>query len=241
MGTEDLISKVRALRDRGCTPKQIARSLGLRPAVVTEIVRALAAQDRPDAPPAVVGCWVNDGWSVGLTVDGRAGWPDYDATDHTQMGGLATVVVARRHRYDKVSACCYLVDAYCLGVKDTIGPRVMDEHELAGFVRSCYSAYDTPPVQVPIDLAQHLVLGAVGYASRLGFVPSPDFLQTRAHLGDWTGPSAIDFGRNGKPFYVEGPYDDAAYVMQMLERAVGIGNFEYLVAVDVLPASSLAG
>ena len=241
MGTEDLISDVRALRGRGCTPKQIARALGLRPAVVTEVVRALAAQDLADARPAVVGCWVNDGWSVGLTVDGPADWPDQDATDDTHMGGLATVVVARRHRYDKVSACCYLVDAYCLGVKDTIGPWVMDEHELAGFVQSCYGAYDTAPVQVPIELAQHLVLGAVAYASRLGFVPPPDFLGARPHLGDWTGPSAIGFGRNGKPFYVEGPYDDAAYVMRMLERSVGVGNFEYTVAVDSLPAFSFTG
>lgn len=241
MSTEDLIRNVRALRDRGCTPKEIARALGVRPADVTEVVRALAAQDLADAPPAVVGCWVNTGWSVGLTVDGRADWPDPHTTDHTHMGGLATVVVARRHRYDRVSACCYLVDAYCLGVKDTIGPRVMGEHELAGFVRSCYSAYDTAPVQAPIELAQHLVLGAVAYASGLGFVAPPDFLGARAHLGDWSGPSAIGFGRNGKPFYVEGPYDDAAYVLQMLERTVGIGNFEYLVAVDLLPASSFAG
>jgi hypothetical protein len=38
-----------------------------------------------------------------------------------------------------------------------------------------------------------------------------DLQQTsRNHYGSWAGPSAITFGRNGKPTYVSGPYDNPA-------------------------------
>jgi hypothetical protein len=70
----------------------------------------------------------------------------------------------------------------------------------------------------------------VEYARGLGFEPAPesDFAETRGQLGPWEGPSAIGFGRNGKPFYVAGPYDDARRVIKRLEKSVGRGNFEFL-------------
>src|SRR5881394_2681778 len=49
---------------------------------------------------------------------------------------------------------------------------------------------------------RHLVFGADAYARGLGFEPHPAFADGAGHLGGWEGPSAITFGRNGKPFYV---------------------------------------
>jgi len=43
------------------------------------------------------------------------------------------------------------------------------------------------------------------------------------------GPSAISFGCDGKPFFVQGPPDNADAVPQTLERSVGRGNFTFLV------------
>jgi hypothetical protein len=54
-------------------------------------------------------------------------------------------------------------------------------------------------------------------------------LRTTDQLGSWAGPSAIRFGRDGKPFFVQGPHDDADAVLQTLERSVGRGNFTFLV------------
>jgi orotate phosphoribosyltransferase-like protein len=44
MTHEETIARIRELRGRGLSPKEIARSLGVRRAVVTDVVRALAAQ-----------------------------------------------------------------------------------------------------------------------------------------------------------------------------------------------------
>jgi hypothetical protein len=80
----------------------------------------------------------------------------------------------------------------------------------------------------PLELAQHLVFGAIQYARTLGFEPATDFEAVTDHLGQWAGPSAIGFGRDGKPFFVQGPRDNAAHIMKTLERSVGRDNFHFL-------------
>ena len=54
--------RVRELRACGYSPKQIAKTLDFRPAVVARLVRMLAVEEAAAAPePAVVGCWVSPG------------------------------------------------------------------------------------------------------------------------------------------------------------------------------------
>lgn len=38
----------------------------------------------------------------------------------------------------------------------------------------------------------------------------------------------IGFGRDGKPFYFSGPYDNPRKVVQTLERTCGPGNYDYV-------------
>lgn len=231
MESTDLVERVRTLRRAGRSPKQIARALGVRPAVVAPVVRALAAQEWDSATERrVVGCWVSPGWSSALTVDGHPDWPA-DRRDDPSRSGLAGVLVAREGARGRVAVCGYLVDTYCLGVKDALGPRVMSRHALGSFVGLFFGAFDGDPLPASLELAQHLVLGAVDYARALGFEPHPDFEPARGHLGAWHGPSDIGFGRDGKPFFVQGPYDDSSRVMATLQRTVGLDNFHFLVTV----------
>lgn len=236
MSHEELIERVQALRAAGHSPKQIARALGLRPAAARELVRAIASE-RAAATPAtgLVGCWVSRGWSEGLTVSEHVGWPDAAPLDPT-VAGLASVLVARKHRHGSVSVCGYLVDVWCLGVKDALGPRVMKAHELAAFRRLFFRGYEQAPQAAPIDLAQHLVLGAAEYARALGFEPHADFEPARGHLGPWRGPSGIRFGRDGVPVFVQGPHDDAPRILRTLERSVGRGNLRFAVSDRILAA-----
>jgi hypothetical protein len=229
----ELLDRIRQLRGQGCSPKEIARSLGIRPAVVSPLVRQLGAERATDAPePALVGCWVNQGWSEELGVTGHPEWPH--GAPSNGCSGLATVVVAREARGGtKVSVCSILVDTHCLGVKDAVGPRTMDRYDLVDFIRSAYGGYDASPLDAPLDLAQHLVFGAIEYARRLGFEPAPDFEGCVGHVGAWSPPSAISFGRYGKPTYVAGPNDDTGRVMRTLTRSVGKGNFGFLIGVPV--------
>ena len=223
--------RVRELRAAGYSPKQIAKTLDLRPAVAARLVRMLAAEEAAAAPePAVLGCWVSPGWSAHLSVDGPAEWADVPPPEDG-MTGLAAVVVARRHRPQRVSVCGYLVDTFCLGVKNTLGPELMHERDLPGFLHTFFTSFEAvgQPLAVPLELGRHLVWGAVEHARRLGFEPVPDFRDTAGHLGEWTDTSRITFGRDGVPFYVSGPYDNPRSVVRTLERTCGEGNYHYVV------------
>src|SRR4029453_16460789 len=152
-----------------------------------------------------------------LTVHSDPEWPDVDVADPGAQG-LVSVLVARQERYGRVRLCGWLVDVWCLGVKDVVGPRVIDERRAAEFTRSHFAPYQAPPLH----------LGAFPYARSLGFEPAPGFQATAGQLGPWTGPSAISFGHNGKPFFVQGPHDNAAAILTTLERSVGRDNFHFV-------------
>ena len=49
-------------------------------------------------------------------------------------------------------------------------------------------------------------------------------------LGEPAGPSPVGFGREGKPFFVNGPCDDPEAVLRTLRRAVGDDGFHFEVA-----------
>jgi len=226
MDNDELIDRVRALRAQGRSPKQIARAVGVSPAVVTPLVRALATEDQPGLDD-VVGCWISPGWSTGLTVADHPEWPEADLSEDGPEG-LVNVLIARQDRRSRIRVTGYLVDVYCLGVKDVLDPRVLDTHALVEFTRAYFSAYSAPPLAAPVELACHLVFGAVAYARSLGFEPAAGFETAKDQLGPWTGPSAIGFGREGKPFYIQGPHDNAAAIIKTLERSVGPGNYHFL-------------
>ena len=231
--TANALESIRALRAGGYSPKQIARALHLRPAVVAPLVRKLAAEEAAAAPePALFGCWVSPGWSRNLSIDGHRDWPDLPVPEDGP-GGIACVAVARRHRPHRVSVCGYLVDTYCLGVKNALGPEVMNERDLPGFLRDYFTPFAEVggSLAVPLELARHLVWGAVDHARSVGFEPAPDFTAAAGHLGGWAETSAITFGRDATPFYVAGPYDNPRAIIRVLDRVCGQGNYEYLVPI----------
>ena len=235
MRDEELQGRVRELHAAGASTNHIARELGVPRGRVAPLVRAIGREERAStAEPAVLGCWVSAGWSAGLTVDAARDWPDRERSGTVPVSGLVGVLVARgpRRAGGDVSVCGYLVDTYCLGVKDALPPRRMTERRLPGFVDWYFDAFAGGPVAAPIELARHLVWGAVEYARGLGFEPHPDLRKAAGHLGRSTGPCAIGFGRDGKPYCVQGPYDDTDRILRTLDRTVGRDNYHFLVGVD---------
>jgi hypothetical protein len=222
----ELLDEVRRMRAAGTSPKAIARALGVRPSVVAPLVRRLAAET-PVLPPEqgeVVGCWISPGWSRELLVERGEGWDDVDVGSEGPAG-ISLVLLARAGRRDQVIVCGYLVDTFCLGVKNAIGPERMRARDLQGFVRRYFRVFPGAPLPAPLDLAQQLVHGAVAFAARLGFDPHPDFAGVRGYLGELIEPCAITFGQRGRPLYVAGPHDDPIAVLNKLNTAVGSDGF----------------
>ncbi|MDA0637091.1 helix-turn-helix domain-containing protein [Nonomuraea sp. MCN248] len=227
MDSAELKERVRELRAEGRSPKEIARALKVPPSAVAPLVRAIAAEDAAAGgggrEPELAGCWISVGWSNGLGVDPARGWAD-EAPDAD--GGMVSVLVARRHTWDRMTVAGYLADVYCTGVKNVIGPDVLDERELRRFREYFFSDYKGFQ-EAPIELARHLVFGADDYARSLGIGSHEEFEQVSPLLGAWEGPAAITFGRGGRPYYVPGPHDDPPKVIRILRRKLSYDEFDY--------------
>jgi hypothetical protein len=142
MTDRELLDDVRCMRAEGTPPKAIARALGVRPAMIAPLVRQVAAE-RPEIPierGALVACWISPAWSRELIVERRDGWDDVDLGPHGPAG-IVLVLVARAGRGDRVSVCGYLVDTFCLGVKDVIGPELMRKRQLDSFARTYFVVF----------------------------------------------------------------------------------------------------
>jgi hypothetical protein len=226
MPDDELLERVRELRARGRSPKEIARALKVRPATVTPLIQRLAAAEPREKRAPLIGCWVNQGWSSSVRFTGHPEWPDTGPAE-TGASGLVIVVVARE-RGSSVRVCEFLVDTWCLGVKNALGPKPVERRKLPSFYADAFRSYPGAPVEVPLVLAQRIVFGAIGYARGLGFEPHADFAKAAGHLGEWDGVCDLEFGRDGMPMYIEGPHDDTWRIMHTLRQNVGDGNFHYL-------------
>jgi hypothetical protein len=215
MPSQELLTRVRELRERGRTPKEIARALGLPPSEVAPLIREIAAsRPREEKEDALISCLVSRGWAAGLTVKGHRDWPGVTDSDGS---GMASVLIARQRR-GKVYVCSYLIDTWCLGAKDAIPPTSTHRHPLPEIIEMTFRSYGGKPLTAPLDLAQQLVFGAVEYARGLGFKPHPDYRKCDGYLGDWDGACDITFGRDGQPTYIGGPYDDTARILRTIRK-----------------------
>lgn len=225
MADHETLERVREMRAKGAPPKVIARALGMTPAEVAPLIRAAAESGDVPAPVSeLAGCWISGGWSDGLTVNGHLEWVDVDMPGLTTRG-LAAVMVARRPRHSsKLQVAGFLIDVYCLGVKNALG-AAMNERELPEFLANYFANYDGGALAIPVEQARHVVFGAVDYARGLGFEPHPDYAPVADLLGPWTGPSDITFGLDGMPTFIQGPYDDARAIEKTLKRSAGKGKY----------------
>jgi hypothetical protein len=224
------------LRGRNLTSKQIARKLGLKVAEVTAVIKEQAQETTLARAAAgeldpIAECLVNASSAEKFLGIGTTQQTDDEDTDEELGSGLALVSVARQVAVNRVTVCTYMVDLWCLGVKDTIGPRKLDQTEYKQLMDAIYRGFPDGTQNITLEQAQALVFSAVDYAAQLGFSPHPDFEQSRPHLGEWSGEPKIECGRNGKPFYMSGPYDNPLKILKTLREKVGEGNFDYLTEV----------
>jgi hypothetical protein len=103
----------------------------------------------------------------------------------------------------------------------------MDRRRLGGFIQQVFGSWDEPGVQVPLELGRQIVYGAIGYARELGFEPHADFGRAAGYLGEWDGKCELTFGRDGKPMYIPGPYDDGKKIIRKLRRRLGEVNYDF--------------
>ena len=233
--TPTQIEEITQLRSRNVSPKQIARKLGLRPAEVTAIIKQQSeAGNIQKVLPELKAVLINDRAAQHLLKLPPKKGPDGARTVDSgpDTGGLAQVLLLRVDEKNHHWVSSYLVDYWCLGVKNTLGPRQMTRKQYDNLLWDTEDRFEQPLREITLEQAQSVIFGAVDYAKGLGLDPHSDFRRSLAHLGPRSETLIdIEFGKDGMPYFMSGPYDDSAKIVATLRETVGEGNFHYLVGL----------
>ena len=146
--------------------------------------------------------------------------------------GIAQLLVARIRSDGQADIGFFLLDLWCLGVKDAF--LCADDTEAAFQLILSERLPAEFRERIHPSCAKKLIEGALAYAEALGFAPARDYRKARRALSglDATAcPETFTFGRNGKPYYIQGPNDDSARVdrvLTVLKARCGADGFTYL-------------
>lgn len=156
-------------------------------------------------------CYINEGWAE---------------------SGFASIVVSRNHINGNFTFAVYLVDLYCLGVKDTF----YDFNVNIEFTELLNKLKKEQNIEeIDYTLAHNIIYGGVEYAEDIGFKPHKDFEISRYVLeedDEHIELIDIQFGLDGKPAIVIGKEKHPANIIATLERTVGKGNYIIITEED---------
>lgn len=162
----------------------------------------------------IIGCWITKTW---------------------KEEGMASVAIARQAPI-RIIAAFYLVDLYCLGVKDAF---TIEVHSLRALEKNVAKAMQGEEIPISPALAHEIVYGSIEFARKYGFEPHPDFYRLKANEildppDAYPHSGEVVFGYQGKPFYVAGPYDSPAKIAQILStlERTAPGEYIYLPSYD---------
>lgn len=133
-------------------------------------------------------------------------------------GGMGTLVLARGNTPDRVALSSYLLDTFCLGIKDVTFDLV--EGEYFQFYMDTMDQ-TSPMVSVDPSYARKLLRDLDAWSRSLGFLPHRDFATVERIFGDVNAEASdavFRFGRDGKPFYIPGPDDTAPLIRRRIEQ-----------------------
>ncbi len=160
-------------------------------------------------------CWINTDW---------------------EESGVANIVIARMHTSGSITFCLYLVDLYCLGVKDSFFKFNVTYSEYKNFLEKIEESMDMETADYV--LVHNIILSGIEYAEELGFKPHKDFTSVTQYMleedTDDIELIEIECGKDGKPLYVQGPFDSIATankIIKQLEHTAGRGNFNYILEI----------
>src|SRR5262249_8784733 len=154
-------------------------------------------------------------------------------TDSNEKIGKGYVVISRALPDGNVAFASFLIDRWCLGVKDLLVAVV---HH-ASYEERIYrqGRAQQPSRDVPPEDACKYVLGAVEYARELGLPPHEDYPRAML-LFTGVDPSrstaTFEYGHDGKPHFMAGPNDGPArcrQIIAILHHHCGQGNYHFTI------------
>lgn len=150
-----------------------------------------------------------------------------------QDEGLAQILVTRRRADGNYVFGVYLVDIFCLGVKDSFCNNDATPDKLEEAIWRIY--HNRPKEEISYNEAHNIIYGAIAFAEDAGIPPIKDFALTQYVLEEDTEDVPLieyEFGKDGKYFLICGEtYDRDKFFIKQLKRRLG-DNFDFVAPAD---------
>lgn len=153
----------------------------------------------------------------------------YVSNDMSEYGE-GHVIVTRRHTGGRISVAMYLVDIFCLGVKDSFFRLRLEEDELEEMLSHGPSLHECS-----YEEAHNWIYGAIAWAEEAGIKPDKSFLVTKYMLEEDTDDIPLieyEFGRDGKHHLMANNNLEASRYLPLLKKNLGEGNFVLTIKDD---------
>jgi len=153
--------------------------------------------------------------------------------------GMAHVVIVRRRPDGKFAMVVYLVDTFCLGVKDAFWRTSLDKSELDAMIKNFEERIGIE--ECDYATAHNLILGAIEFAEEGGIKPCKEWMLGQYGLDEDTDDIPLiefDYGLEGKHFLNTYTRSEGAKYIPILEAHLGDNfycRFEEEEAANSLP------
>lgn len=148
--------------------------------------------------------------------------------------GMSQVLISRQLSGGRVAFAIFLIDNFCLGVKNALGQIVAKVPYEDRYLSPILDQDDVR--QVEPAAALKLVTDAIEFAREHGFQPHADCDRVMPIFGDVDASQCdmeFEFGRGGQPFFISGPHDSpekCRRIISMLHDRYGPGGYDYLIS-----------
>ncbi len=153
--------------------------------------------------------------------------------------GIGSVLITRQTSGHQILLGVFLLDVFCLGVKNAF-VKLMSKEEYRAQLQQLQTNEGLKATSP--ECARKLIEDAEAYARELGFTPHKDYQKAKNIFGEIDTAECsrtFEFGRDGKPLYFAGPYDSQAFqqrIIKTLTEKLGPEGFDYIMPIGAPPA-----
>jgi len=133
--------------------------------------------------------------------------------------GMGSLTLVRGENSHQLSMGVFLLDVFCLGIKDVVF-RSVDTELLDAYLEGSETS-GMPLTDIEPSEARKLLRDLAAWSQSIGIPPHRDFAIVERLFGDVNAEAsdaAFRFGRDGKPVYIPGPNDTASHIARRLHQ-----------------------
>ncbi|MBS0627116.1 MAG: hypothetical protein JSS09_02770 [Verrucomicrobia bacterium] len=148
---------------------------------------------------------------------------DCKISSNWKKDGISPILVIRKINDSTYVLGNYLIDFWCLGLKDAFINYMLTEDELKSSLQKSAAAL----ISISYEEARNLILGSIDSAKPIETEPNSEWRGLLTSFIEAQKPyQKLDvFGKEGKPFYSEGPYDREQHnIKEIIENVKKFGG-----------------